>query len=163
MHIRFIDTSILLNILDVPGRNADRDSVVKEFEQLIKDRTKQTLILPLATIIETGNHIAHISNGEIRRMVGVRMAELLRRTASNQAPWEYYGRGLDPADLLKLAEKFPECAMQEMGMGDLSIIHAYEKYKEEVPAIGSIMIWSKDKHLARYKDEMVLPRGRKNR
>ena len=75
MNIRFIDTSILLNILDIPGRNADKDMVTKEFKQIIKD-PNQTLILPLATIIETGNHIAHISNGCVRREKGELMADL---------------------------------------------------------------------------------------
>ena len=162
MNIRFIDTSILLNILDIPGRNADKDMVTEEFKQIIKD-PNQTLILPLATIIETGNHIAHISNGCVRREKGELMADLLKHTAEDKAPWKYYDRGLAQADLLKLAERFPDSAMMEMGVGDLSIIFAYEKYKEEVPAIGSIMIWSMDEHLAQYKEEMCLPRGRKKR
>lgn len=66
MNVRFIDTSILLNILDVPDRNQNKDEVVKEFKTLIGSQT-ETLILPLATIIETGNHIAHIGSGNVRR------------------------------------------------------------------------------------------------
>ncbi len=162
MNIRFIDTSILLNILDIPGRNADRDLVTEEFKQIIQDKN-QTLILPLATIIETGNHIAHISDGRVRREKGERMAEYLRRTAKGESPWKYYDRGLAQTDLLKLADQFPDSAMRAMGIGDLSIIYAYEQYKEEVPAVGSIMIWSTDKHLAQYKEEMSLPTRRKQR
>lgn len=34
--IYIIDTSVLLNILDVPGRNQDRDAVFAAFEARIK-------------------------------------------------------------------------------------------------------------------------------
>lgn len=50
--------------------------------------------------------------------------------------------------LLKLSFEFPDSAMRGTGLGDLSIIRAYEKYKECVPRIGTIMIWSIDSHLA---------------
>ncbi|WP_425058634.1 hypothetical protein SCACP_32910 [Sporomusa carbonis] len=162
MNVRFIDTSILVNILDIPNMNDKHSQVIEEFQAVIKDKS-QVLILPLATIIETGNHIAHISNGEIRRQKAKRMAAFLENTASGKAPWKYYGKELETDDLLWLAKEFPDNAMRQTGIGDLSIIRAYEKYKEEVPAIETIMIWSVDSHLSSYREEMTMPARRKNR
>lgn len=160
MNVRFIDTSILLNILDVPDRNQNKDEVIEEFKSLIEGRT-ETLILPLATIIETGNHIAHIGNGSIRREKANLLSQFLLRTANGEAPWEYYGKELSADDLIHIANNFPDMAMAQCtGIGDLSIIRAFEKYKETVPAIGTIMIWSIDVHLQSYKEEMT---GRKRR
>lgn len=160
MNVRFIDTSILLNILDVPDRNQNREEVIEEFKNLIGSQN-ETLILPLATIIETGNHIAHISNGNIRREKATLLSEFLIKTANGEAPWEYYGKELSADDLIHIASHFPDMAMAQCtGIGDLSIIRAFEKYKETVPAIGTIMIWSIDAHLKSYKEEMI---GRKRR
>lgn len=61
MNVRFIDTSVMMNLLEVPGKCADAQIIKEEFRQIIDN--KEGLILPIATIIETGNHIAHISNG----------------------------------------------------------------------------------------------------
>ncbi|WP_342476619.1 hypothetical protein NYE24_21480 [Paenibacillus sp. FSL H7-0350] len=50
----------------------------------------------------------------------------------------------------------------EVGVGDLSIIQVYKKYKN-VPAIGSIRIWSLDHHLQAYYEEMPSIRRRRDR
>lgn len=132
---------------------------MKEFKTLIGSQT-ETLILPLATIIETGNHIAHIGSGNVRREKANLLSEFLLKTANGEAPWEYYGKELSADDLIHIANNFPDMAMAQTGIGDLSIIRAFEKYKETVPAIGTIMIWSIDAHLKSYKEEMT---GRKRR
>lgn len=65
-----------------------------------------------------------------------------------------------------LAEHIEENAMREIGVGDMSIIYAYEQYKEKIPAIGTIMIWSTDTHLQGYREENVsasFQKRRKNR
>ncbi len=162
MDVRIIDTTVLANILDIPNMNQNRTEVIKEYSRL-QELDNQVLILPLATIIETGNHIAHISDVNIRRKIAKKMGEYLKNTASNNAPWQYFGKELDKNDLLKLSFEFPDSAMRDTGLGDLSIIRAYEKYKESVPAIGTIMIWSTDSHLVGYKEEMKLPQRRKNK
>lgn len=162
MNVRIIDTSVLVNILDIPNMNQNHTEAMDEFKTLIKSN-QDTLILPLATIIETGNHIAHISDGNIRREKAGLFAKYLEKTAKGEAPWEYYCRELDKNDLLIMANEFPNCATRETGIGDMSIIRAYEKYKAEIPAVGNIMIWSFDGHLQGYKEELTLPTRRRNR
>lgn len=99
MDVRIIDTSILTNILDIPHMNQNRSEVVEELKRL-KELDNQVLILPLAAIIETGNHIAHISDGNVRREKAKLMGEILKNTANNNAPWQYFGKELDKEDLL---------------------------------------------------------------
>jgi len=65
--------------------NQDRETVLKEYHEL-KD-TRNTFILPLATIIETGNHIAHINHGNLRPIKGIQFAEILRKIAKGESPW----------------------------------------------------------------------------
>lgn len=153
MNVRFIDTSVMTNMLKIPGKCADAERVQKEFKQVIE--AEETLILPVATIIETGNHIAHIADGKIRRTIALKFGEYLRKTAEGEAPWQLYGVELDKEGLLYLADHFAENAVSEIGIGDMSIIYAYNQYKDAAPGIGRIMIWSTDTHLQGYCEENV--------
>lgn len=63
--IVIVDTSILLNVLNMPGRNEQREAVLTELEQCIDDGA--TLLLPLGAVLEIGNHIARLANGNQRR------------------------------------------------------------------------------------------------
>lgn len=157
MNVRFIDTSIVMNLLEIPNMCADAKAVKEEFCKIIENQ--ETLILPLSTIIESGNHIAHIKEGAIRRTKAIKFEEFLYKTANAEAPWTLYGVELTKEDLLILAEQFPQKALEEqMGIGDMSIIRFYEKYKETIPAIGKIMIWSTDKHLQGYEEDFTMNR-----
>lgn len=86
MNVRFIDTSVMANMLKIPGKCNAAESVQEEFKQVIE--AKEVLILPIATIIETGNHIAHIDSGNIRRTIAQKFGEYLRKTAEGEAPWQ---------------------------------------------------------------------------
>lgn len=159
MRVKFIDTSIIMNLLEIPYMCNDAEKIKAEFKTAVENG--EILILPLSTIIESGNHIAHIADGSIRRIKALKFKEFLEKTANNEAPWKLYGVKLEKEDLLALAEKFPDYALQyEMGLGDLSIIHFYQRYKEEIPAVGHIMIWSTDRHLAGYEEDVSVKRRR---
>lgn len=159
MNVRFMDTSIIMNLLEIPKMCSDAEKIKAEFDHAIKE--KETLILPMSTIIESGNHIAHIADGTIRREKAMKFQEFLRKTAREEAPWTLYGVELSKEDLLILAEEFPEKALQmKMGIGDMSIIRFYEKYKAITPAVGKVMIWSTDGHLSGYKEDMTMKRRR---
>ena len=159
MNVRFIDTSIIMNLLEIPQRCQNAEAVKEEFRQAVKNQ--ETLILPMATIIESGNHISHIADGNIRREKALQFQNFLIKTAKEEAPWKLYGVHFQKEDLLALADKFPFYAQKmEMGIGDMSIIQFYERYKREVPAIGRIMIWSTDKHLMGYCEDLTMKRRR---
>lgn len=162
MYVHFIDTSVFLNIVNVPGRNQQREDVMRELKELLRNSSENVLILPFATIIETGNHIAHCGDGNMRRKTAQKFCECIKKTVENEAPWQYYGNQLTMKDLSEICKEFPECAMREEGFGDLSIIQAYKKYKEETPAVHKIRIWSVDAHLKDIYEETVEPIRRRN-
>ncbi len=160
MNVRFIDTSIMLNLLEVPDRCDDKELVKQEWKEVLQ--RKETLIMPIATIIETGNHIAHISDGTVRRTVTMKFAEFLKKTADSKAPWTLYGNGLEKEEIKYIAEHLIKFTQIKMGIGDMTIIYAYEKFLKEEPAIGTIMIWSTDKHLSSYRQDNVSLHRRRN-
>lgn len=146
----FIDTSVLANILNVPGKCQKHDEIIKELRE--HTERKDILILPLATIIETGNHISHISNGDARWKCANNMKILLENTINNKAPWAYNNNEIDKDSILRIADKFPDAAMcDKMGMGDLSIIEASRKYKDEHNGLVTVHIWTLDHHLKSYE------------
>lgn len=146
--VHFVDTSILCCLLKIPQRDDKYMEVEEELLGILGRR--ETLILPIASIIETGNHIAHISDGNTRRTVAQNFADYLRDTADNKAPWNIISLEWTPDDLRKFADIFPEQAMRKVGFGDISIIDAYEDYKRRTPGV-SVRIWSMDGHLAVYR------------
>jgi predicted nucleic acid-binding protein len=153
MNVRFIDTSIMTNLLIIPNRNERHAEIKREFSDAVN--AEETLILPLSTIIETGNHIAHIDDGRIRRKIAGLFSEYLRKMAGSNPPWTLYGNALTVEDINHLAGEFPDMAMREVGFGDLSIIRCYNTYKDTVPGIGRIMIWSADGHLSGYIENLT--------
>lgn len=161
MNVRFIDTSIMLNLLEVPGSCSEKEKVKQEWAEVLKN--KETLIMPIATIIETGNHIAHISNGNARHTVTEKFKEFLEKTAEEKAPWTLYGNGLDKEEIRYVADHLNEFTKNCIGIGDMTIIYAFEKYRKEQPAIGTIMIWSTDSHLSAYREENVSMKRRRKR
>ena len=65
MSICLLDTSVFVELLNVPNMNAHHAVICAELKQKIED--KESLFLPMATILETGNHIAQNGDGTQRR------------------------------------------------------------------------------------------------
>ena len=67
MSICLLDTSVFVEFLNVPNMNAQHAAIHNELKQKIQDG--ESLFLPMATILETGNHIAQNGDGKQRRKV----------------------------------------------------------------------------------------------
>lgn len=152
--ICIIDTSIFLNILDVPNRNNDKERVIRDFEEYIQ--SKATFILPMATILETGNHIAQNGGGDIRRQKAQSFCDEVRKAVNGDAPYRISNFPESEAVLDWLAE-FPDLAGKNKtpdkhegtSFGDLSIIKEYERAMVQFP-MSEIWIWSLDADLEMY-------------
>lgn len=152
----FIDTSVLLCILDVPGKNQDRAPLVEEFKNLVTT-SGNTLILPVATIIETGNHIAQLPNGGLRRQRMEALSKLLINSSSATAPWVIGNAHWDSKFIENLVHGLPDrslagltdLASQNVGVGDASIVHEMERYRSSTntPSAQSIRLWTLDNGL----------------
>ena len=147
--VHFVDTSVLLNILAVPGRSQNRQSILQEMKDFTNAGDK--FILPLATIIETGNHIAHIDDGNMRRDCAQHLSITIKKVLSDALPWTYNKCEISDDDLRKIAERFPNYAQQQnMGFGDLSILTEYLRFKAKHKRYFQVKLWSLDEHLCAF-------------
>ena len=84
--IVIVDTSVFLNILDVPGRNQDRESTLDALA--IHVQNGDHLYLPVPCIIETGNHIARLPNGHHRYRFAQDFVAAVTEALEERAPWK---------------------------------------------------------------------------
>lgn len=144
--IVLIDTCVVLNFMNVPGYNQNRIDIRKELAERYGRNDK--LFLPMATVLETGSHIADIPDGNRRRKWAKDFAVLVTRTYREETPW----RSLAFPKLEEIVPwlvDFPEYALQGIGFADMSIIKAWEEACDNHP-MSRVQIWSLDKHLKGY-------------
>lgn len=91
--VTFIDTSVLVEVLRVPGKSQQPAEVTAELRA--RTGAGESMILPTATIIETGNHIAKVGDGTARRTVAERFAKVLEATIAGDVPWALNGARWD--------------------------------------------------------------------
>lgn len=135
--VLIIDTSILCVWLDVPGKGAcgrddDRwDKLRVDGKIQTEIQAKTTFVLPLASIIETGNHIAQAAHSRYER--GQALAELMRKSADSETPWAAFSEQSvlwSPEKLRFLADAWPELANQQLSLGDATIKDVAEYYAQ---------------------------------
>ncbi len=144
--ICIIDTSIFCNILGVPNRAQRQQQALAELKEFLEQGA--TLLLPLATIFETGNHIAQNGDGRMRRLVAEKFVKQVGQAFSGEAPWTPTPmQNID--EIMVWLEEFPDCAMREMGFGDLSILKVFEN-QCALHTSRRVLIWSYDQHLRIY-------------
>lgn len=149
----FLDTSVLLCVLDIPGKNQGREAVVSEFTDLATT-PGNTLILPAAAVIETGNHIAQLADGGMRRQRMEALSKILDQSAKAQAPWVVGNANWDSEFIQILIDgsadgsipNLVELATRKVGVGDASILHEARTFRSatDTPSGQSIRIWTLD-------------------
>ncbi len=153
--ICLIDTSVFVNLLNVPNLNQEQERVIKDYQHYAE--LGCTFILPMATIIETGNHIAQNGDGGTRRRTAERFCEAVSAAFNGSAPWQ-------PSDfpntteILTWLNQFPNMAGQNKSahrlgegtsFGDLSIIEAFKKCAKRF-SMSEVFVWSLDSDLSSY-------------
>ena len=142
--IVIVDTSVLLNIIDVPDRNQRKAEVLDRLATLIDNGDH--LFIPMAAIVEVGNHIAHVDNGAQRRAAAARFVKEVRSALADEAPWKPVNFPSNQ-DVLRWLDAFPESAMRGLGMGDLSIRQEWEACCSKY-ALSRVWVWTLDADLA---------------
>lgn len=157
--VHFIDTSVLTNLLNVPGKNERYNEAKKEYEILA--RAGDSFVLPIAVLVETGNHIAHASNGSARRDCALKLVTIVEKAIKAEDNWNIVPS--IPVEVMsRIMEQFPDKAMAATGFGDVSIVEQFEEYWKSKQPIGEMRIWSFDMHLSSYSHTGGLSR-RKDR
>jgi len=151
--VTFIDTSVLLEILRVPGKSQRADEITVELRRRVAAR--ESMILPTAAIIETGNHIAQVADGGTRRTLAAHLVGFLEATMATSAPWTLNGARWN-ADLLSAicngargCPPLPDMAVQGVGVGDVSILAEAEAYERRVANV-DVSVWTLDAGLMAY-------------
>ena len=142
--IVIVDSSVLLNIFDVPGRNQRRKEVHNGLAKLIENGDH--LFIPMAAIVEVGNLIAHVKNGAQRRAAADRFVKELRSALADEAPWKPINFPSNQ-EVLSWLDAYPESATKGVGMGDLSIRQEWESCCHRY-SMSRVWVWTLDSDLA---------------
>lgn len=141
-----VDTSILVELLNVPGLAAQHEEALESFKQ--RQRAREQFLLPLAVLIETGNHVAQVANGDARRKAANGFVEFARSALGGRSP--FVPTPLPVADeLSQWLDDFPDHAMRQIGLADRSLIALWDAQREIQPH-RRIYIWALDDHLMSY-------------
>ena len=165
--VLIFDTSILCVWLKVPGKETcgpednrlNYDVVNTKIEEEKNQGT--TFVLPIASIIETGNHIAH-STGD-RHVVGHAFADIISATADQISPWAAFTEQSElwkKENLKVLAERWKESVISGQSLGDASIVDVANYYAS---AEFEVEIFTGDKGLKAYEPSTPVVKPRRRR
>jgi hypothetical protein len=152
--VEFVDTSVLCNLLGIPGKCQDREKVLAELKRKEGSRDCD-LLLPVTAVIETGNHIAQLTDGRHRRSHAETFAALLRLVVDGKAPWALNEVEWDAAHLSALisggstGSTLIEHACNRLGCGDLNILIERDRYLARTSGVEAT-VWTLDAQLASY-------------
>lgn len=158
--VLIIDTSILCVLLKVPemetcGPLDDRWDFKRVSKKIEKEKkSKTTFVLPLATLIETGNHIAQARTGD-RFKTAKSLSEIIQWVADAEEPWAAFSFQIElwnEKGLHKLSESWPELAAAGISIGDATIKDVAEFYCQ---ARYSVEIFTGDAGLKAYEPKTV--------
>jgi len=135
LKILILDTSVLCCWLQVPGKETagppndqwDYGRINELLETEEKDGS--FFVLPIATLIETGNHIAQASRYRFEKATA--LADCLRNAVSEVSPWTAFVEQSSlwgETGLISLADSWPSLAASGTSIGDATIKNVAEYY-----------------------------------
>lgn len=141
-----IDTSVFVELLNVPHKACRPAQTLAELKERVT--LQESLFLPMATILETGNHIGQNGDGGARRACAQRFVQQVGAALEGRSPFKPLH--FLQADALKAwLSEFPDHAATGSGLGDLSIVYDWQRLCQQNRA-RRVYIWSLDTHLAAY-------------
>ncbi|MEU1210955.1 hypothetical protein ACFYSH_11135 [Streptomyces sp. NPDC005791] len=138
----------------MPGKCQDRKQVIDELKSK-REQRETDLLLPVTAIIETGNHIAQVSDGRARRSCAQRLSGVLVTVIEGNAPWALNEVEWDAAHLRALVDggstgsSLIEHACNGLGCGDLNILIERDRYLARTSGVRAT-IWTLDTLLKSY-------------
>jgi len=162
-----IDTSVLCVWLRVPGKetcgpSSDIWTYDRADVELSKEKmNNSTLVLPIATIIETGNHIAQAISRRFE--IGLKLRDIIKKTADEETPWAAFveqNKLWTPEALVRLADDWVNHVAAGSSLGDRTIIDVVNYYSQ---AGFEVRILTGDQDLESYEPPKppLVPRRRR--
>jgi len=150
--VDLVDTSVFAALIKVPGRDQRHDEVRSEFERRIDAGI--TFILPVTTIIETGNLIANGSGD--RRSAAQRLLQALDLARASDPPWTIRDVAWDSGFLERFVggdstgtDLVGHLTSGTLGSGDVAILVERDLLREGMSNT-SVRVWSHDDQLHAY-------------
>ena len=165
--VLIVDTSILCVYLKVPckttcGPKDDKWDFTRVEQKFLEEEEAGTLfVLPMATLIECGNHVAQVKTGNCYDFA-MALSSVIEKAANEKSPWAAFTdqRSLWSSDqLLKLVADWPEhCS--SLSIGDFTIKDVADYYAKMG---NSVELLTGDKGLKAYEPAkpILKPRRRK--
>lgn len=151
-----IDTNVMCVWLQIPGKEtAGAENYITHdyVKTYIKEETDNgaILVLPLTSIIETGNFIAQVEHN--REVVGNRLADKIIEAANGSSPWVAFsqqGELWEKDALIGLANRWRETVVSEQqSIGDAAIVDIAEYYAAK--GVFDVVIFTGDGGLKNYE------------
>lgn len=152
MSVCLVDTSVFCVLLRVPNMDQQHPDILAQLQSKLE--AGETLLLPMTTILETGNHIGQRGDGRQRRQAAGRFTAQVRLALDGNSPF-VPTRMLSRESLLEWLGEFPDWAMKSdskgkgSGLGDLAIVKDFE-HQCALHRARRVYIWSLDEHLSGY-------------
>jgi hypothetical protein len=144
-----VDTSILCEILQVPNKHGSHAEIFEQMERKIRER--ESLLLPMSAILETGNHIGQNGDGNQRRSAAGRFVSFVGQAIRGEIPFTPTPL-FETEPLLEWLGEFPDWANRGSGLADLTIQKEFAR-QCALHRARRIYIWSLDGHLSSYHRE----------
>jgi hypothetical protein len=153
--IVLLDTSVYLNVLDVPGRNQERKQVLDAFR--VRVLNGDHFLLPMVAIWEAGNHISRLANGALRYQFANTLLTNVQAALGGEAPYRttyfpdsaVFATWLNDFPAATRRNKSPRKTTEGVSLSDLSIVKEWEQTRDR-HAMSRVLIWSLDIDLAAY-------------
>lgn len=135
--VLIIDTSVLCVWLEIPGMETcgsgkgnlswDKEKVAQKLDNEIQQNT--VLVLPLATVLESGNHITQARSKQYE--LAGELAEIMRKAADETSPWAAFAEQAvlwEAEGLKNLADEWQQVVPQKTSLGDATMKMLAEHY-----------------------------------
>lgn len=146
MSICLLDTGILCELLKIPGHCQRPEEIAEALRLKIENR--ESLLLPMSAIVETGNHIGQIREGRQRRFAAERFVQRVQEAIRGDAPFTPTPF-FESVALLAWLDEFPDWASHGSGLADLTIKKEFDRLCQ-LNRMRRVYIWSLDQHLSSY-------------
>lgn len=151
--VTFIDTSVLCNLLSVPGKSQHVAEAKAELE--VRSGRGERFILPVTTIIETGNHVEQATNN---RSAAEAFARFVRSAIGGDGPFQANTLTWDTTFLERLLDGAATgvsledlASTHQLGSGDVAILVERDLYVAATAyQAADVEIWTRDGRLASY-------------
>lgn len=151
--VTIVDTSVLCELLQVPGKCDPARSAEVASEMNRRWDAGERFVIPITAVIETGNHIAQCDGN--RYEAAGRLVRMLRQATSAESPWRVLQTRLG-ADFLEAlcrgdstGQTLEALAAAKVGAGDVAILVERDQFLATT-AVRNVQVWTFDEGLSAF-------------